>query len=74
MLHHARHPLLVERAWRYLWQQDGFRLDDSDAFHVVTGLRVPYGVPVTGPGSYAVHLWPERLAPPVRPMLPLLRG
>jgi hypothetical protein len=44
----------VERAWLDLWQQDGFRPDGNDAFHVVTELRVPYEVPVTGPGSYAI--------------------
>ncbi|WP_373921816.1 hypothetical protein [Streptomyces sp. T12] len=55
----------MERAWLDLWQQDVFRPDGSDAFHVVTELRVPCEVPVTGPGSYAVHLWLERLAPPV---------
>jgi acyl-CoA thioester hydrolase len=64
MLHNSRYPLRVERAWLGLWQQDGFRPDGSDAFHVVTELRVPYEVPVTGPGSHAVHLWLERLAPP----------
>lgn len=61
MLHNSRYPLLVERACLGLWQQDGFRPDGSDASHVVTELRVPYEVPVTGPGSYAVHLWLERL-------------
>jgi hypothetical protein len=41
MLHNSRYPLLVERAWLGLWQQEGFHPDGSDAFQVVTELRVP---------------------------------
>ena len=61
MLHNSRYPLLVERAWLDLWQQDGFRPDGSDAFHVVKELQITYELPVTGPGPYAVHLWLERI-------------
>ncbi|MEU5363802.1 thioesterase family protein [Streptomyces sp. NPDC005925] len=66
LLHNARYPLLVERAWAELWQGNGIRFDGDwtaagDACNAVRELRVSYEAPVTRPGPYAVHLWLERL-------------
>ncbi|MEU9449566.1 thioesterase family protein [Streptomyces sp. NPDC048277] len=66
MLHNARYPLLVERAWTELWQEHGVRFDGDwatagDACNVVRDLRIGYEAPVTRSGTYAVHLWLERL-------------
>ncbi|MEU6199037.1 thioesterase family protein [Streptomyces sp. NPDC047061] len=66
MLHNARYPLLVERAWTELWQEHGIRFDGDwaaagDACNVVKELLISYEAPVTRSGSYAVHLWLERL-------------
>ncbi|GGQ85426.1 thioesterase [Streptomyces asoensis] len=66
MLHNARYPLLVERAWSEFWQDNGVRFDGDwasagDACNVVRELRIGYEVPVTRSGPYAVHLWLERL-------------
>ncbi|MFK0283673.1 acyl-CoA thioesterase [Streptomyces sp. NPDC090499] len=66
MLHNARYPLLVERAWTELWQEHGIRFDGDwaaagDACNVVRELLISYEVPVTRSGTYAVHLWLERL-------------
>ncbi|MBK3627138.1 acyl-CoA thioesterase [Streptomyces sp. MBT49] len=66
MLHNARYPLLVERAWSEFWQDNGVRFDGDwasagDACNVVRELRIGYEVPVTRSGAYAVHLWLERL-------------
>ncbi|MFF4313419.1 acyl-CoA thioesterase [Streptomyces sp. 900105755] len=66
MLHNARYPLLVERAWTELWQEHGIRFDGDwaaagDACNVVRELLIGYEAPVTRSGTYAVHLWLERL-------------
>lgn len=66
LLHNARYPLLVERAWAELWQDNGFCFEGDwaaagDACNAVRELRVSYEAPVTRPGTYAVHLWLERL-------------
>jgi acyl-CoA thioester hydrolase len=66
MLHNARYPLLVERAWTELWQEQGVRFDGDwasagDACNVVKELLISYEAPVTRPGGYAVHLWLDRL-------------
>ncbi|WP_408647552.1 acyl-CoA thioesterase [Streptomyces geranii] len=66
MLHNARYPLLVERAWNELWQGHGFGFDGDwaaagDFCNVVRELQISYEAPVGRPGPYAVHLWLERL-------------
>ncbi|MFF8033186.1 MULTISPECIES: acyl-CoA thioesterase [unclassified Streptomyces] len=66
LLHNARYPLLVERAWTQLWQGKGVRFDGDwaaagDACNAVRELRIGYEAPVTRPGAYAVHLWLDRL-------------
>ncbi|MFE5034233.1 acyl-CoA thioesterase [Streptomyces sp. NPDC056683] len=66
MLHNARYPLLVERAWTELWQEHGIRFDGDwaaagDACNVVRELLIGYEAPVNRSGTYAVHLWLERL-------------
>ncbi|MFB7336627.1 acyl-CoA thioesterase [Streptomyces adustus] len=66
LLHNARYPLMVERAWSELWQEHGIRFDGDweaagDACNAVRELRISYDVPVTRTGTYAVHLWLERL-------------
>ncbi|MER7921099.1 MULTISPECIES: thioesterase family protein [unclassified Streptomyces] len=66
LLHNARYPLLVERAWTELWHEHGIRFDGDwvaagDACNAVRDLRIGYEAPVTSPGRYAVHLWLERL-------------
>ncbi|MEU6070965.1 thioesterase family protein [Streptomyces sp. NPDC047082] len=66
LLHNARYPLMVERAWTELWNEYGIRFDGDweaagDACNAVKELRIGYEAPVTRPGGYAVHLWLERL-------------
>ncbi|MFF4567019.1 acyl-CoA thioesterase [Streptomyces sp. NPDC001435] len=66
LLHNARYPLMVERAWTELWNEYGIRFDGDweaagDACNAVKELRIGYEAPVTRPGAYAVHLWLERL-------------
>ncbi|MFE1264357.1 acyl-CoA thioesterase [Streptomyces albogriseolus] len=66
LLHNARYPLLVERAWAELWQTNGVTFDGDwaaagDACNAVKELRLTYEAPVTRPGPYAVHLWLDRL-------------
>ncbi|MGA5126375.1 acyl-CoA thioesterase [Streptomyces pseudogriseolus] len=66
LLHNARYPLLVERAWSELWQANGVVFDGNwvaagDACNAVKELRLTYEAPVTRPGPYAVHLWLDRL-------------
>ncbi|MFE0733059.1 acyl-CoA thioesterase [Streptomyces antibioticus] len=66
LLHNARYPVLVERAWTELWQEHGVRFEGDwatagDACNAVKELRVSYEAPVTRTGTYAVHLWLERL-------------
>jgi acyl-CoA thioester hydrolase len=66
MLHNARYPLLMERAWSTYWQEEGFdftgdRAVEADSFSVVRELRVTYEVPVNRIGRYAAHIWLERL-------------
>ncbi|MFB7599891.1 acyl-CoA thioesterase [Streptomyces sp. NPDC056160] len=66
LLHNARYPLMVERAWSGLWHEHGFRFEGDwvaagDACNAVKELRISYEAPVTRPGEYAVHLWLDRL-------------
>ncbi|MFE2068053.1 acyl-CoA thioesterase [Streptomyces sp. NPDC059467] len=66
LLHNARYPVLVERAWAEFWQGHGFAFAGDwaaaeDACNAVKELRIGYEAPVTRPGTYAVHLWLERL-------------
>ncbi|MER6345785.1 acyl-CoA thioesterase [Streptomyces sp. NPDC001595] len=66
LLHNARYPVLVERAWTELWQEHGFGFSGDwaaagDACNAVKELRISYEAPVTRPGGYAVHLWLDRL-------------
>ncbi|ELS51747.1 acyl-CoA thioesterase [Streptomyces viridochromogenes] len=66
LLHNARYPLMVERAWAELRQEHGFCFEGDwvaagDACNAVRELRIGYEAPVTRPGTYAVHLWLERL-------------
>ncbi|GAA3168724.1 MULTISPECIES: acyl-CoA thioesterase [Streptomyces] len=66
LLHNARYPLLVERAWTELWQDKGVRFEGDwaaagDACNAVKEFRIGYEAPVTRPGGYAVHLWLDRL-------------
>ncbi|MER7678080.1 hotdog domain-containing protein [Streptomyces sp. NPDC096934] len=66
LLHNARYPVLVERAWTALWSEHGFRFEGDweaagDACNAVRELRIGYEAPVVRPGAYAVHLWLERL-------------
>ncbi|MET9505283.1 thioesterase family protein [Streptomyces sp. NPDC006622] len=66
LLHNARYPLMVERAWTELWQEYGVRFEGDwaaagDACNAVRELRISYEAPVTRPGAHAVHLWLERL-------------
>ncbi|WP_309094808.1 thioesterase family protein [Streptomyces sp.] len=66
LLHNARYPLMVERAWAELWQERGIRFEGDwaaagDACNAVKELTITYEAPVTRPGPYAVHLWLERL-------------
>ncbi|MGJ5829546.1 acyl-CoA thioesterase [Streptomyces ossamyceticus] len=66
MLHNARYPVMVERAWTQHWREQGYGFDGDwaaagDFCNVVKELRISYEAPVTRPGAYAVHLWLERL-------------
>ncbi|MFD8721798.1 acyl-CoA thioesterase [Streptomyces sp. NPDC059629] len=66
LLHNARYPVLVERAWAEFWQGHGFAFEGDwaaaeDACNAVKELRIGYEAPVTRPGTYAVHFWLERL-------------
>ncbi|WP_051821396.1 acyl-CoA thioesterase [Streptomyces sp. NRRL F-5065] len=66
LLHNARYPLLVERAWVRLWTERGFRFEGDwaaagDACNAVREFRITYEAPVSRPGPHAVHLWLERL-------------
>lgn len=66
LLHNARYPLMVERAWAELWEEHGISFAGDwvaagDACNAVKELRITYAAPVTRPGAYAVHLWLERL-------------
>ncbi|MFF3449485.1 acyl-CoA thioesterase [Streptomyces sp. NPDC002667] len=66
LLHNARYPVLVERAWTALWNERGFGFEGDweaagDSCNAVKELRITYEAPVSRPGGYAVHLWLERL-------------
>ncbi|MFJ6087658.1 acyl-CoA thioesterase [Streptomyces sp. NPDC092369] len=66
LLHNARYPLLVERAWGEFLEEHGFHyagdwVAAGDACNAVKELRISYEAPVTRPGTYAVHLWLDRL-------------
>ncbi|MHB9863100.1 acyl-CoA thioesterase [Streptomyces sp. YIM S03343] len=66
LLHNARYPLMVERAWTELLREYGIRFEGDwaaagDACNAVKELRITYETPFTRPGGYAVHLWLERL-------------
>ena len=67
LLHNARYPVMVERAWTALWNDQGFLAYEGDweaagdFCNAVKELRITYDAPVSRPGEYAVHLWLERL-------------
>lgn len=67
LLHNARYPVMVERAWAELWRGYGFGGYEGDweaagdFCNAVRELRIGYEAPVSRPGAYAVHLWLERL-------------
>ncbi|MEV5279180.1 acyl-CoA thioesterase [Streptomyces sp. NPDC051994] len=66
LLHNARYPVLVERAWTGYWNERGYGFDGDwvaagDSCNAVKELRIGYEAPVSRPGAYAVHLWLERL-------------
>ncbi|MFD4138240.1 acyl-CoA thioesterase [Streptomyces sp. NPDC058572] len=66
LLHNARYPLMVERAWVTHWQERGFSFEGDwaaagDACNAVRELRIGYELPVNRTGQYAVHLWLDRL-------------
>jgi acyl-CoA thioester hydrolase len=66
LLHNARYPVLVERAWTALWHERGFGFEGDweaagDFCNAVKELTISYEAPVNRPGEYAVHLWLERL-------------
>ncbi|MFE7664819.1 acyl-CoA thioesterase [Streptomyces celluloflavus] len=66
MLHNARYPLLVERAWTAYWHDRGYGFDGDwaaagDMCNVIKEVQVSYERPLTRPGHYAAHLWIERL-------------
>jgi acyl-CoA thioester hydrolase len=66
LLHNARYPVMVERAWTALWNERGFGFEGDweaagDFCNAVKELRISYEAPVNRPGAYAVHLWLERL-------------
>ena len=56
LLHNARYPLMVERAWAELFQGYGFSFEGDwaaagDACNAVKELRISYEAPVTRPGA-----------------------
>jgi acyl-CoA thioester hydrolase len=66
LLHNARYPLMVERAWTAYWAERGLAFEGDwdaagDACNAVKELRISYEAPVNRSGAYAVHLWLERL-------------
>ncbi|WP_406370267.1 acyl-CoA thioesterase [Streptomyces sp. NBC_00647] len=66
LLHNARYPVMVERAWAALWYERGLSFEGDweaagDFCNAVKELRITYEAPVSRPGAYAVHLWLERL-------------
>ncbi|MFI5758823.1 acyl-CoA thioesterase [Streptomyces sp. NPDC051569] len=66
LLHNARYPLIIERAWTAYWEERGLRYEGDwaaagDACNAVKELRLTYELPVNRTGAYAVHLWLERL-------------
>ncbi|WP_406479993.1 acyl-CoA thioesterase [Streptomyces sp. NBC_01615] len=67
LLHNARYPVMVERAWTALWSERGFAGFEGDweaagdFCNAVKELRISYDAPVNRPGAYAVHLWLDRL-------------
>ncbi|MEU2584890.1 hotdog domain-containing protein [Streptomyces avermitilis] len=67
LLHNARYPVMAERAWTSLWNERGFGGFEGDweaagdFCNAVKEQRISYEAPVTRPGTYAVHLWLERL-------------
>ncbi|MEU6735155.1 acyl-CoA thioesterase [Streptomyces physcomitrii] len=66
LLHNARYPLMVERAWTAFWNERGFVFEGDwhaagDMCNAVKELHISYQAPVNRTGDYAVHLWIERL-------------
>ncbi|MFH8736261.1 MULTISPECIES: acyl-CoA thioesterase [unclassified Streptomyces] len=66
LLHNARYPVMVERAWTALWAERGLVFEGDwvaagDFCNAVKELRITYDAPVNRPGAYAVHLWLDRL-------------
>ncbi|MEU6659467.1 thioesterase family protein [Streptomyces sp. NPDC046821] len=66
LLHNARYPVMVERAWTALWAERGLVFEGDwaaagDFCNVVKELRITYDAPVDRHGAYAVHIWLDRL-------------
>jgi acyl-CoA thioester hydrolase len=62
MLHNGRYTVLAERAWNTYWETRAqAQAGVGDAFNVVKESHITYDTPITRSGSYAVHLWVERL-------------
>src|SRR6476660_3109187 len=57
LLHNARYPVMVERAWAALWSERGLTFDGDweaagDFCNAVKELRITYEAPVSRPGEY----------------------
>ncbi|GGK78624.1 acyl-CoA thioesterase [Mangrovihabitans endophyticus] len=66
-LHHCRYALLVERAWVNHWRSEGIAFANEwtflpdDGHSVVREMGIAYDLPIVVPGTYAVHLWLDKL-------------
>ncbi|SDP36223.1 acyl-CoA thioesterase [Actinacidiphila guanduensis] len=64
LLYNGRFQTLVERAWFTFWRDRGIggRTGlEGDSFNVIKAFTITYETPVTLVGTYAVHLWIDRL-------------
>ncbi|WP_372352714.1 acyl-CoA thioesterase [Streptomyces sp. KL116D] len=66
LLHNARYPVMVERAWGALWNARGLVFEGDweaagDFCNAVKEFTITYDAPVKAPGGYAVELWLDRL-------------
>jgi acyl-CoA thioester hydrolase len=66
LLHNARYPVMVERAWGALWNERGLVFEGDweaagDFCNAVREFTITYDAPVKQPGRYAVRLWLDRL-------------
>lgn len=60
-VHHARVPVIVERATFAYFDRLGYPFGHPDASALVGELGVRYEAPITGVGPVDVRLWVERL-------------